>query len=84
MAFTEKPSQEKSKPSFFVPEIQTKTKSKSLQFSDLTPIPETKKDKRKAKKAKKGEKKKNIVICKTCAALLNSSYKFCNKCGSRL
>lgn len=78
MPFTEKSSQEKSKPSFFIPEI--KTKSKSLQFS---PIPETKKDKKKAKKAKKGEKK-NIVICQSCGALLNSTYKFCNKCGGRL
>ena len=35
-------------------------------------------------KSSKKEKKKNITICSTCGALINASYKFCNKCGSKL
>ena len=35
-------------------------------------------------KPKKSEKKKEIIICKQCGAILSSDYAFCNKCGSKL
>jgi len=30
------------------------------------------------------EKKKEIVICKQCGAMLSTDYQFCNKCGAKL
>lgn len=33
---------------------------------------------------KKEEKKKEVVICQQCGAMLSNEYMFCNKCGARL
>ncbi|MHA1341124.1 MAG: GTP-binding protein [Promethearchaeota archaeon] len=87
--FTPKTSaKESSKPAFFIPKVEQE-KPKEIPIikpfqpgNDKLNVAEAKKDKKKDKKKKK--KDKNIIICPTCGAILNSSYKFCNKCGTKL
>jgi hypothetical protein len=48
--------------------------------SSLTPIQSSPQSQSKISSSKK----KELIICKSCGAMLSSDYAFCNKCGSQL
>ncbi len=51
----------------------------NISSSKMTPVPTFSPEKQEQK-----PKKKEVIICKQCGALLSSDYAFCNKCGAKL
>ncbi|MHA1490103.1 MAG: GTP-binding protein [Promethearchaeota archaeon] len=77
--FTGAEKQEDQEPSKLriIPNVETDIEIKSSNFTEMpsTSIIE---------KQEQDQKKKEIIICKQCGAILSSDYTYCNKCGSKL
>lgn len=60
-----------------IPNVETDVEIKSSKFMEITSTSTI-------EKQEQEQKKKEIIICKQCGAILSSDYAFCNKCGSEL